>query len=191
MSRFWKEGREISEAELIAKAKDGDERAFRLLVVKYQNDVFRVVYSVLRDEKEAEDAAQEVFLKVYYSLSQFENKGFKTWLTRIAVNHAIDIRRKKMRQPEDVVESFEFGVMTVAEQSVEKQVLSKEKRDLVQKRIAELPENYREVIYGFYIEEKSYQQMADEQNVQLKTIETKLYRARRWMREHWKEDDFR
>ncbi|WP_307197152.1 RNA polymerase sigma factor [Neobacillus niacini] len=60
---------------------DGSDHAFRLLVEKYRNDVFRTVFAVLRDQKEAEDAAQEVFMKIYSSLSQYENQGFKTWMT--------------------------------------------------------------------------------------------------------------
>lgn len=156
----------------------------------YRNDIFRVIYAVLRDQKEAEDATQEVFLKIYYSLPEYENKGLKTWMTRIAVNYAIDVRRKRARQQEDMVESFDYVVLSTDPHNIEKQVITEERRQFIHKKIQTLPENYREVIYGFYIEEKSYQQMAEEQNVQVKTIETKLYRARQWMKKHWKEDDF-
>ena len=169
---------------------EGNDHAFRLLVEKYRNDVFRTVFAVLRDQKEAEDAAQEVFMKIYTSLSQYENQGFKTWLTRIAVNHAIDVKRKQARRREDVVDSLEQQVPGTPKNSVEKEVIAQDQRRLVQKKLNEVPENYREVIYGFYIAEKSYQQMADEQNVQVKTIETKLYRARNWIKKNWKEDDF-
>ena len=169
---------------------EGNDHAFRLLVEKYRNDVFRTVFAVLRDQKEAEDAAQEVFMKIYTSLSQYENQGFKTWLTRIAVNHAIDVKRKQARRREDVVDSLEQQVPGTPKNSVEKEVIAQDQRRLVQTKLNEVPENYREVIYGFYIAEKSYQQMAEEQNVQVKTIETKLYRARNWIKKNWKEDDF-
>ena len=86
---------------------DGSDHAFRLLVEKYRNDVFRTVFAVLRDQKEAEDAAQEVFMKIYTSLPQYENQGFKTWMTRIAVNHAIDVKRKLARRKEEVAEALE------------------------------------------------------------------------------------
>ncbi|MDN3017362.1 sigma-70 family RNA polymerase sigma factor [Paenibacillus sp. BSR1-1] len=170
----------------------GHDHAFRLLVEKYRNDVFRTVFAVLRDQKEAEDAAQEVFMKIYTSLPQYENQGFKTWMTRIAVNHAIDVKRKQARRREEVVEALEQGAIGIGTQrdSVEKEIIELDQRRLVRKRLNELPENYRDVIYGFYIAEKSYQQMADEQQVQVKTIETKLYRARNWMKKNWKEDDF-
>ncbi|WP_420489822.1 RNA polymerase sigma factor [Neobacillus drentensis] len=180
----------MSDTVLIEKVREGNEHAFRLLVEKYRNDVFRTVFAVLRDQKEAEDAAQEVFMKIYTSLSQYENQGFKTWMTRIAVNHAIDIKRKQARRREEVVDALEQQALGTPRDSVEKEIIENDQRKLVRKRLDELPENYREVIYGFYIAEKSYQQMAEEQKVQVKTIETKLYRARSWMKKNWKEDDF-
>ncbi len=169
---------------------NGNDHAFRILIEKYHNDLFRTIYAVLRDQKEAEDAAQEVFIKIYTSLPKYENQGFKTWITRIAVNHAIDMKRKKDRMQEDMLDSNSYDSIGSDKESVETEVINKERRLLVRKKLHELPANYRNVIYDFYIEEKSYQQMAEEQNVQVKTIETKLYRARNWMKQHWKESDF-
>ena len=169
---------------------EGNDHAFRLLVEKYRNDVFRTVFAVLRDQKEAEDAAQEVFMKIYTSLPKYEFQGFKTWMTRIAVNHAIDVKRKQARRREEVADTLEQQALATPRDSVEKKIIEQDRRTLVRKKLNEVPENYREVIYGFYIAEKSYQQMAEEQNVQVKTIETKLYRARSWMKKNWKEDDF-
>lgn len=182
--------RTINEEALIEKVLDGDDHAFRLLVEKYRNDVFRTIFAVLRDQKEAEDAAQEVFMKIYLSLPQYQNQGFKTWITRIAVNQAIDIKRKQARRREEVAEELELPLVGTAKDSVEKEIIETDRRRLVRRKLDELPDNYRDVIYGFYIAEKSYQQMAEEQNVQVKTIETKLYRARHWMKKNWKEDDF-
>jgi RNA polymerase sigma factor (sigma-70 family) len=180
----------ISDQILIQKILSGNDHAFRLLVEKYRNDLFRVIYAVLRDQKEAEDAAQEVFIKIYISLPKYENQGFKTWITRIAVNHAIDVKRKRDRRKEDVIDNLEDGFLSPQSVSLETQILHGERKNLVHKKLNELPENYRKVIYEFYIAEKSYQQIAEEQNVQVKTIEMKLYRARNWMKKHWKEDDF-
>jgi RNA polymerase sigma factor (sigma-70 family) len=160
------------------------------LVEKYRNDVFRTIFAVLRDQKEAEDAAQEVFLKIFTSLPHYENQGFKTWMTRIAVNHAIDVKRKLVRRKEEAVESHEQQAIGTPKDNVEKELIETERQRLVRNKLNELPDNYRDVIYGFYIAEKSYQELADEQKVQVKTIETKLYRARLWMKKNWKEDDF-
>ncbi len=178
------------EQALIEKVKAGDEHAFRVLVETYRNLVFHSVYAVLRNEKDAEDATQEVFLKVYLSLSQYEKQGFKTWLTRIAVNHAIDMRRKAYRKREEATEDFQFDTNVRIEESVAEKVVNKEMKQLVHQHIHELPENYRDVIYGFYIEDKTYEQLAEEQKVKRATIATKLHRARLWMKKHWKERDF-
>ncbi len=184
------EGRDHLEQALIEKAKAGDEHAFRILVETYRNLVFHAVYAVLRNQKDAEDAAQEVFLKVYLSLSQYENQGFKTWLTRIAVNHAIDMRRKAYRKREEAAEAAFLDANASREAGIADAIANKEIKQLVHQRIHELPENYREVIYGFYIEEKTYEQLAEEQQVKRETIATKLHRARLWMKKHWKESDF-
>jgi RNA polymerase sigma factor (sigma-70 family) len=177
------------EDQLIEKARAGDDQAFRYLVEKYQNYLFKVVFSVLRNEKDAEDATQEAFIKIYYALPKLE-VGLKTWMTRIAMNHAIDIKRKKQRQMESVSEPVELTSISEGEENTVIPLLVKERRQVIQNRIHELPPNYRDVIFAYYITDKSYKEIAEEQCVEVKTIETKLYRARSWMRKHWKEDDF-
>jgi RNA polymerase sigma factor (sigma-70 family) len=179
---------------LVEQVKNGSEHAFRMLVEKYRDYVFRSVFGVLRNQKDAEDASQEVWMKIYTSLPHYQHQGFKTWITRIAVNHAIDCKRKAARQQEDMMEELPSHPQpNFNEQNrnlVETKILKKEQRQLVRKRLHEIPDTYQEVIEGYYLEEKSYQQLAEEQQVQVKTIETKLYRARTWMRKHWREDDF-
>lgn len=175
---------------IIEKIKSGNDHAFRLLVEKYRNHVFHTVYGVLRNEKDAEDAAQEVFLKIYTSLPQYENQGFKTWVTRIAVNHAIDLKRKKVRRHEEMNVEYEDANHTPPGETVEYLVLKREKKQLIRKRLDELPMNYREVVEGFYINERTYEELASELDVKVKTVEVRLYRARQWMKKHWKEDDF-
>lgn len=174
---------------LIDKVKQGDEHAFRLIIEKYRNLIYHSVYGILRNQKDAEDASQEVFLKIYLSLPDYENQGFKTWITRIAVNHAIDMKRKAYRKREEASEDFLIDLKE-STASIENQIIENEMKKLVHTRLNELPQNYRDVIYGYYIEEKSYQQMAEEQNVKKETIATKLHRARLWMKKHWKESDF-
>lgn len=173
---------------MIEKASQGNEQAYRIIVETYRNHVFRTIYSVIRNERDAEEAAQEVFVKVFYSLSQYKKQGFKTWLTRIALNYAIDLKRKAASRREQLQET---EIEQADRQAVEEEFLRKETREIVQKRLQEIPANYRDVIVAFYLQEKSYQEIATEQQVEVKTIETKLYRARKWLQKHWKEEDFR
>lgn len=185
-----KGGREDLDDALIEKIKNGNDHAFRLLVEKYRNTIFHTVYGVLRNEKDAEDATQEVFMKIYTSLPQYEKQGFKTWITRIAVNHAIDIKRKQVRRKEDQQVEYEEGGHTPVTDNVEQLILQKEKRQLLREKLQELPDNYREVVEEFYIHDRTYKEIAEKQQARVKTIEVKLYRARQWMKKHWKEDDF-
>jgi RNA polymerase sigma factor (sigma-70 family) len=188
-------GERVLEQALVEKVKNGSDHAFRVLIEKYKHHVFRTIYGILRNQKDAEDASQEVFVKIYTSLSQYENQGLKTWITRIAVNHAIDCKRKADRRHEEMagnpMEAGKMGIEWEDLQSVEAKFEEKQLRLLVRRRLGELPESHRRVIYDYYIEEKTYKKMAEEQQVEVKTIETKLYRARLWMKKHWKEEDFR
>ncbi|WP_313640866.1 RNA polymerase sigma factor [Paenibacillus sp.] len=92
-----KEGRVIEEELLIKRICQGDEDAFRQFVNTYSQQIFKVTYSVLRDIKMAEDAAQEAFLQMYKSLPDYRYQGLKSWITRIALNKAIDAKRKRDR----------------------------------------------------------------------------------------------
>lgn len=177
---------------LIEKIQNGNDHAFRVLVEKYRNVIFHAVYGVLRNEKDAEDATQEVFIKIYTSLPQYEKQGFKTWITRIAVNHAIDMKRKKVRRKEDQqVEYDEVGLAPQpSPENVELKIIKKERQQLLRQRIKELPDNYREVVEEYYLHDRTYQEIAEKQQARVKTVEVKLYRARQWMKKHWKEDDF-
>ncbi|MBD8069635.1 sigma-70 family RNA polymerase sigma factor [Bacillus sp. PS06] len=180
----------MEDEKLIEKAIAGNEQAFRFLIEKYRNYLYKVVYSVVRNENDAEDVTQEAFIKIYYALPKYQHQGFKTWMTRIAMNTAIDLKRKHARQKESVVEQDALSVMAESEEDVVVPLLRKEQSEVVRNRINELPDNYREVIQAYYLTEKNYKQIAQEQQVAVKTVEVKLHRARKWMKKHWKEDDF-
>jgi RNA polymerase sigma-70 factor (ECF subfamily) len=89
-------GEFVNEPELIARARAGDETAFSLLVESYQGAIYNLCYRMLGDAAEAEDAAQEVFLRAYSRLSSYDPaRPFKTWLFSIASHHSIDRLRKR------------------------------------------------------------------------------------------------
>ena len=91
-----------SPAEL-ARAATGDGQAFRLIVERYQGMVYSVAYNVLGDHTDAEDAAQEAFLRCYRTLPQYRGEAsFSTWLFRVALTSALDYRRREQKRPEPV-----------------------------------------------------------------------------------------
>lgn len=174
------------------KLKQRDRAAFEALVNQYKQFVYRAAYSVLHDEQDAEDAAQETFLQVYKSLPDYRSSGIKSWLSRIAVNKAIDIKRKKLRRQE---EQWDPAVVADSlpdqEEDLERRLISKEQRRELQAQITELPQVHRQVVTSFYLEGKSNDRIAAELGQAPKTIESRLYRARAWIRKHWKEEDWR
>jgi len=98
----WQTLPDPSPAEL-ARAAKGDGRAFRLIVERYQGMVYSVAYNVLGDHTDAEDAAQEAFLRCFRSLPQYRSEAsFSTWLFRVALTSALDYRRRERRRPEPV-----------------------------------------------------------------------------------------
>lgn len=187
---FGEEGRAIGE-ELIEKMKKGDRSAFHEFVKLYGQTVFRIAYSVLHDEKEAEDAAQETFLQVYKSLSAYRSQGIKSWLTRITVNKAIDLKRRRDRRREEQWDPADVAdKIPTPEDELLEDMLRQERRNELQSKLSELPAGHRQVVTAFYFEGKSHEQIASELALSVKTIESKLYRARAWIREHWKEEEW-
>ncbi|WP_338075693.1 sigma-70 family RNA polymerase sigma factor [Chengkuizengella sediminis] len=168
----------------------GDQEVFRKLMEKYQTYIFQIVYSVLRHQKDAEDVTQEVFIRIYHALPQYKNQGFKTWMSRIAVNKAIDMKRKTQRNKEDLMEIEKVEHLTHGNVT-EMESIQRERVLLVKTRLNEMPENYRNVVFAYYIQEKSYREIANEQGIEIKSVESKLYRAKKWIRKNWKEEEFK
>ncbi|MGP4041240.1 RNA polymerase sigma factor [Gracilibacillus sp. D59] len=171
------------------KIKAGNQHAIRLLIERYKHVVFKVIYSVVHDEKTAEDLAQETFIKMIDALSSYQHKGFKTWISRIALHKAIDHKRKKTRQKEEL-ETFEEFEPKSLEIDPDEQIIKKDKLNKVRQQINLMPEKLRMVVKAYYFEELSYKQIAQELNIEETTVKMRLYRARNWMKENWKEEDF-
>lgn len=191
---FGKEGRVIDAETLITRILQGDQEAFRELVNHYSQHVFHTAYSVLRDAKEAEDASQEVFIQVYKALPQYRSEGFKTWITRITLNKAIDMKRKLSRKPPEQLHGEHDEVLDKLpsrDEDVVSLLVHKERREELREKIKQLPDNHRAIITAFYLEEKNYEQIAAELDVTVKTVESKLYRARQWIRKSWKEEEWK
>jgi RNA polymerase sigma factor (sigma-70 family) len=164
-------------------------------VKSYYDHVYRTAYAVLHHHQDTEDVTQEVFVQIYRALPEYRNQGLKTWITRITVNRAIDARRKQGRQKVHIA-SDEQMLQTQAEGewdeelSTEQQVLRQERRLMIQEELEQLPEHYRDVIQSFYMDEKSYEEIAVEQGLEKKSVESRLYRARLWLKRHWRREDF-
>lgn len=170
-----------SDEELIARIRHGETDYFEILLTRYEANIYAVAYKICKKHREAEDIAQEILLQVFRSLDQFDNQAkFSTWLYRLSVNKALDYIRKQNRIHEvtnDV--AIQNTAMTA---TPEKLILEREERQLTNEYVAKLSPKYKFVLELFYFEGKSYQEIACLLNISIKTVESRLYRAKKMMK---------
>ena len=180
---------------LIEKAIEGNQTAYKLLVKRYRNGLYNMVYQMIKNREEAEDLVQETFMKAFNSLDSYnDNYAFSTWLYKIAFNHCIDaIRKKKLRTlPLDKPIQLQAGEVhhqiRDESHSPEKVLLFAEKRTLIQKSIKSLPERYRIAIVLRHQEERSYEEISEILKIPLGTVKARIFRAREMLKKKLREE---
>ena len=167
----------------------GDQNAFEEIVEIYKDKVYQVCYRMLGNPHEAEDAAQEAFIRAYVNISSFNIKlKFSTWLFRIATNLCIDRLRKK--KPDYYLDAEIAGTegLTMYSQIPadtilpEKEVENMEVQEKIQHEILKLPDKYRAVIVLKYIEELSLNEISEILELPLGTVKTRIHRGREALR---------
>src|SRR5262245_59325095 len=178
-------GVEKSDLELVRRAQRGERGAFDLLVLRYQHKVVKLVARLLRDPTEAEDVAQESFVKAYRALASFRgDSAFYTWLYRIAVNTARNAMASRQRRPLDYEAELSEGEQTAVEARLrhtdtpEATVLSEEIRETVNGAVAALPEDLRTAIILREVEGLSYEEIAAAMDCPVGTVRSRIFRAR-------------
>lgn len=175
--------------QLVRRVLNGNQDAFAELVKKYEKLVYAICFNITGHRQEAENLAQETFIQVYRSLSKYEYKGFKTWIGRIATNKSIDWKRKRTLESENKVVYLEDIPEIGSEDfNIQEQLLRKESREKVQKICERLPQKYSSIIKKYYMQSKTYSQISEEEGISLRTVETRLYRARQEIRRKWEEE---
>jgi RNA polymerase sigma-70 factor (ECF subfamily) len=177
------------EAECIQQFLDGDEDAFTDLVEHFQTHVYNLCYRMLGSPQEAEDAAQESFIRAYRYIHRYDpNRSFATWLLSIAAHYCIDQQRKRKYLAVDLDEIIEFGI-TDDSPLPEHMVTSNEQSDLVQKQLAKLPAKDRMVLILRYWYEMSEKEISETLDISTSAVKSRLHRARKHMAEQWDSDD--
>jgi len=174
------------EAELVRRAQARDEMAFREIVERYQNKVFSIIYGILRNHNDAEDIAQQVFSKIYFSIGNFDfRSSLLTWIYKITVNECYDyLRKKKVRKL--VYESDFSEEETSRLNNVESPIDSTggpvderlADRDLVLKLLSKVSEEDRNLMLLKEVEGHSVEELAAMTGMNENTIKVKLFRAR-------------
>ncbi len=178
-----------SDRMLVARTVAGDDRAFELLVIKYQRRIQRLIGRMVRDVDLIEDIAQETFIRAYRALHQFRGDAqFYTWLYRIAVNTAkkalMDLKRDPtvseaaFRMSDDEDETSRPGIEPIADETPESVLAAKEIGAMVNSAMDALPADLREALVLREIEGLSYEEIAMAMNCPIGTVRSRIFRAR-------------
>lgn len=174
---------------LVERTVAGDQRAFELLVIKYQRRIQRLIGRMVRDVDLVEDIAQETFIRAYRALHQFRGDAqFYTWLYRIAVNTAkkalVDLKRSPVlsesafAQSDDDDETYRIGGDLTSDETPETVLAAQEIAQAVSLAMAELPEELRQALTLREIEGLSYEEIAEAMSCPIGTVRSRIFRAR-------------
>jgi len=180
---------DLTVQRLIKQIKKGDQQAFAEIVELYQDRIFQLCYRMLGNRHEAEDVAQEAFVRAYMNIDRFDvDKKFSTWLFRIATNLTIDHLRKK--RPDHYLDAELTGTdgvtlysyLAADEKLPEDTLLENELQQTVQKEIQSLPPKYRSAIILKYMQDLSLKEISEILELPIATVKTRIHRGREALR---------
>ncbi len=174
---------------LVAKARSGDERAYRTLLQKYERAVFSICLRMVRNRDEATDLAQESFIKVFHSLERYNPQyAFSSWLFKITSNLCIDHLRKRRIDTFGMDDPIDGEGGEIQRQYVspgpnpEELYVRGEKVRRLEEAIAALPEHYRIMLILRHQEDLSYEEISDSLSIPLGTVKARIHRAREMLK---------
>lgn len=175
------------EATWLNQALKGDSQAFTVLVEMYQRPVYNLCYRMLSNAEDAEDAAQETFLRAYKSMRRYDNsRPFSTWLLSIAAHYCIDqIRRRRFQ----IVSLEDLPVPDVPDPSpgMESGLARREEQRRVRAMLDGLDPTDRAAVVMYYWYDFSYEEIAQALKLTLSAVKSRLHRSRRAMAETWQD----
>jgi len=183
----------MPDAEIARRIATGDQDAFRLLMRRHNQTLYRTARSILKDDAEAEDAVQDAYLRAYRAMGGFRDEAkLSTWLVRIVANEALGRLRKRSRGAEVIrldndaqpdTEAAEENVNQAMPEQPEAGALRAETRRLLEHRIDALPDAFRAVFVLRALEEMSVEETAVALDLPQATVRTRFFRARGQLRE--------
>jgi len=168
------------ETALVVAAQGGDEAAFGEIVRRYQRAVYRVAYSLTRSPSDADDLAQETFVRAWQALGRFRvGEPLHPWLNRICVNLAYSLFRHRKRRPETSIEPLvEAGQQWAASDDPEAEAAERENTSQLQEALEELSPEHQAVLVLRAVQDLSYEEIAQTLSVPIGTVMSRLSRAR-------------
>lgn len=168
--------------EDILKASLNEPALFELLVEKYHDPLMRAAWRVVHGREEAEDIVQEAFVKIYKNAHKFEKQEgieFKSWAYKVTINTAITHYRK-LKRGEFLSEDPSIYQEAGQEELADVRIFSKtDARAAVADTLQQMPDHLRTVLEHYYMEDKSYRTIADEEGISISTLKMRLFRAKK------------
>nr|WP_240979011.1 sigma-70 family RNA polymerase sigma factor [Longimicrobium terrae] len=179
---------------MVTRAQQGSEKAYRELLGRYERPVFSIIYRMIRDREQAEDLAQETFVRVFNHIDRYDPKyKFSSWIFKIATNLTIDhIRRKELNtvsidgsRNATTAEQIEATAITIIspDENPEELLEAKELGEEIEEAIGRLRPEYRAAILLRHVEGREYQEIAEIMALPLGTVKTYIHRGRNELRE--------
>ena len=173
-----------TDVELIDACLAGDDDSFAELVDRYKNLVYSIILKQTRDKEEANDLAQDVFLKVFKNLASYTSEyKFSTWLMRITGNHIIDQHRKRRMELVSLEEYVEAGNQVGSSDSPEHSYLKQEQAEAINKILDELPEMYKVPVALYHQQELSYAEISEKIGEPLSKVKNRIFRGRKMLKD--------
>ncbi|MCZ6679887.1 MAG: RNA polymerase sigma factor, partial [Candidatus Poribacteria bacterium] len=174
----------ISDNDLVQRCKDGDREAFNTLIKRYQHAVYGLCYHFAGDFAEAQDLAQETFVRIYLDLHQIQNVSkFPAWLRQVATNVCqMWLRQRKRQVQASIDETAESELIDQRSPSPAEEAVANEMRGVVARAISHLSDEYRLAVTMYYINGLSYREIGEFLNVPQTTIKNRLHRARKQLK---------
>ena len=172
------------EAIWVQEARAGDRAAFARLVERFQRPVYNLAYRMLGNPHDAEDAAQEAFLKAYRALSGYDpRRSFSTWLLSITAHHCIDRLRRKRLQQVSLDGLPPWRQLSAETPDVQRALEREDEGDRIRALLQHLPEDYRLVLVLRYWHDLGYSEIAETTGESVSAVKSRLHRARKRMAE--------
>ena len=184
------QNRIVHDEELLLRLQRGDEWAFQLLVRRFRKKIFSIAFGITLDAEESQDIVQEVFLQVYRTIGDFRgDASLATWLHRITVNRSLNWKRRWVRRfkwlhvSTDSTEDLPAAELESDRPSPEARLADAQTRQQIDKALKMLPEQARTIFVLRELEGLSYEEIADAIGIKLGTVRSRLFHARKRLRE--------
>lgn len=175
--------RDKTDEEIAAKVQSGDLESFSFLVERYEKKLKRYARKFLANPEDINDIAQEIFIKAYVNIKSFDiEKKFSPWIYRIAHNELVNLLKKKEKNPLPFFDADTLFPHPISKEETDRKTQSDEIKKVLDKCLNKIPSKYREPLLLFYMEELSYNEIAEVMRVPISTVGVRLKRGKRMLR---------